>query len=494
MLLPDRGRIGVLPLPLLLLLLHQSRFSGVLRLSSEAKTVTVDLAEGRPLRIRGAPLCARLVSDGVLSKETAARVVARASVHGGSEEKALLELRVMKPRDVWRALREHERDVLLGCFDWSEGEFELTPAEAPAASEWAHDPLALLVDGVASRWSPERILAALGTAAARFASPGAGFDEARSMLASLPEAAALCDRIDGTTRLAEAAGDTRSLAIALLLNGLGALAYAEAPAGGEAAGAGEVPSPSASESAEIEIVVGDARSDAEPAPSAATDEPTAGAESSSTDAVRKAVLERHAHAADLDHYALLGVRRSADAGEVRRAYVVAAKTYHPDAILRLGLDDLHEAANALFARISRAYEVLSNPMLRREYDEGLAGSGEDEAQRIASAEAFYRKGDVLLRKGSFDEALRFLRPAAELVPDEPAYRSALGWALFKKPQADLDGAREHLERAVALAPDDPVGHHRLGAVLRALGRNAEAAVHATRAQTLDSRSAKTRST
>ncbi len=493
MLLPDRGRLGVLPLPVLLLLLHQSRFSGVLRLTSPTKARTVELAEGRPLRVRGAALCTRLVSDGVLSKESAARVAARAEAHGGTEEKALLALQLMKPRDLWLALRQHERDVLLECFEWPEGEFELTPTDEPLASEWAHDALAVLFEGVASRWSAERTLAALGPAAERFARPGPGFDEARAALSKIPGATALCNRLDGSTRLGEAAGDPRGLAVALLLHGLGGLAYADAPAGGDAVE--PAPTSASPERNEIEIVI-DAGTQGGPIPEdgAAAEAIDEGASegSESVDAIRRAVLERHAHGATLDHYALLGVRRTADASEVRRAYVLAAKAYHPDAIARLGLDDLREPANALFGRISRAYEVLSNADLRREYDEGLAGSGEDEAQRIASAETFYRKGDVLLRKGSFDEALRFLRPAAELAPDEAAYRVALGWALFKKQQPDLDAARIHLEHAVAQQPDDAVAHHRLGAVLRALGKSAEAAAHATRAQTLDSRSAKAR--
>lgn len=61
-----------------------------------------------------------------------------------------------------------------------------------------------------------------------------------------------------------------------------------------------------------------------------------------------------------DHYAVLGVSRNASPGEIKRAYREQAKRWHPD---RPGGD------TARFQRIGEAYRVLSDPDLRREYDE-----------------------------------------------------------------------------------------------------------------------------
>jgi tetratricopeptide (TPR) repeat protein len=71
--------------------------------------------------------------------------------------------------------------------------------------------------------------------------------------------------------------------------------------------------------------------------------------------------------------------------------------------------------------------------------------------------------------GDFRGALEYLAPAVEIWPEDGAYQSALGWALYKQAASDPKTAREHLARAIELAPRDAVAHFRLGMVLRALG-------------------------
>ena len=85
--LPDRGRLGVLPLPALLVLLERARFSGRLRLAAGDREVRAELHEGRPYRVVGPALCEQLVASGRLSREDADRVAATAPRCGGSEEK-----------------------------------------------------------------------------------------------------------------------------------------------------------------------------------------------------------------------------------------------------------------------------------------------------------------------------------------------------------------------------------------------------------------------
>ena len=62
-----------------------------------------------------------------------------------------------------------------------------------------------------------------------------------------------------------------------------------------------------------------------------------------------------------DYYKVLGVERSADAGEVKGAYRRLARKYHPDVS--------HEPdAEARFKEIGEAYEVLKDPDKRAAYD------------------------------------------------------------------------------------------------------------------------------
>lgn len=65
-----------------------------------------------------------------------------------------------------------------------------------------------------------------------------------------------------------------------------------------------------------------------------------------------------------DLYKVLEVSKGASREEIRRAYRRLARKYHPDA------NPNDKAAEERFKEIQHAYEVLSSPEKRREYDEG----------------------------------------------------------------------------------------------------------------------------
>lgn len=71
-----------------------------------------------------------------------------------------------------------------------------------------------------------------------------------------------------------------------------------------------------------------------------------------------------------DYYALLGIPRTAAAGEVRAAYRRLALRHHPDR------NPGDKEAERRFKEISEAYHVLSDEEKRRRYDQGGAFTGD----------------------------------------------------------------------------------------------------------------------
>ena len=77
-----------------------------------------------------------------------------------------------------------------------------------------------------------------------------------------------------------------------------------------------------------------------------------------------------------DPYTVLGVSRSASAGELKKAYFALAKQYHPDV-------NKAPTAAARFREISEAYDLLRDPASRSEYDRygSAAGAGQQQQQQ-----------------------------------------------------------------------------------------------------------------
>lgn len=92
-----------------------------------------------------------------------------------------------------------------------------------------------------------------------------------------------------------------------------------------------------------------------------------------------------------DYYEVLGVSKTADAAEIKKAFRQLAMKYHPDK------NPGDKQAEAMFKEVAEAYEVLSDTEKRQMYDryghDGLKGAGMGSG--FGSAEdAFVNLGDI----------------------------------------------------------------------------------------------------
>lgn len=152
-------------------------------------------------------------------------------------------------------------------------------------------------------------------------------------------------------------------------------------------------------------------------------------------------------AASSDHYGTLGVERDVDPKTLKRRFLALAREQHPDRFA--GAEKV--AAEAAFQAITEAYNVLSDPLKRRQYD---VESQRPERQRNDPgqlARAYLVRGAKAYREGHRVEAASHFHSATQAMPSDPStwYHLALACADEKR---YAKRAQEAVERAVELAP------------------------------------------
>ena len=90
-----------------------------------------------------------------------------------------------------------------------------------------------------------------------------------------------------------------------------------------------------------------------------------------------------------DYYEILGVKKSASAEDIRKAFRKLARKYHPD------VNPGDKSAEEKFKTLSEANDVLSDPKKRKIYDQvGFYSDNIDPA----TAEAYARSGQQRRRR------------------------------------------------------------------------------------------------
>ena len=229
-----------------------------------------------------------------------------------------------------------------------------------------------------------------------------------------------------------------------------------------------------------------------------------------------------------DHYDVLGVNRHASNTDIKAAYYQLAKKFHPDRYRQSEDAELRGKLEALFARITLAYETLSDPVKRMPYDERLRKSpggnppedaaappvtpttpltqerkntgpltppaankpptgplskpaAEPEIVKSApsqsppqspppgrTAEYYYQQGRARLDRKEYHVAVHMLREAVKLDPNKPHYHYHLGMALVRNPRTRRE-AEQHLVKAAELDPYNAQIRLRLGLLFKEAG-------------------------
>ncbi|WP_437279893.1 DnaJ domain-containing protein [Sorangium sp. So ce375] len=148
-------------------------------------------------------------------------------------------------------------------------------------------------------------------------------------------------------------------------------------------------------------------------------------------AARRAEIEARAASIDGESFfEMLGVSEDAPPERVQSAYFALAKRWHPDRTPP-ELQDVKPLVARVFARISDAYQTLSDPKRRAEYlaPKEAPPPAEDEQRiaRVVDAALEFQKAEILLKKNDLPGAEARARRALSADPDQPEYTTLLVW-------------------------------------------------------------------
>jgi curved DNA-binding protein CbpA len=180
----------------------------------------------------------------------------------------------------------------------------------------------------------------------------------------------------------------------------------------------------------------------------------------------------------VNYYEVIQMPTTAGADEIKNAYYALARRYHPDRFHLKSGTPLHAKISSAFARITQAYETLTDVNARLAYDQAMERARQfakttakpaapeadvadefnlDEASHGASEsdrpEYNFREGVAALQQGRINAAITYLASAARLVPDEARYRAHYGRALAAG-DATRRLAENEMQAAVKLEPNN----------------------------------------
>jgi curved DNA-binding protein CbpA len=233
-----------------------------------------------------------------------------------------------------------------------------------------------------------------------------------------------------------------------------------------------------------------------PEPTAAVDNlreptpaPTPQASPSSDEMVLVATLEKKFHEIEsgADHFAVLGVPRSATDDDVKAAFLELAKVFHPDR-LPGSLKHLSAKMRAVFEAVREAYETLQSGPRRGSYQASIRVEKPPEKSSNPAEEALeaFKRGEARLRKRDYSGAEQEYH-CAYLVDPKASYLAAEAWAVYMDPVRREQAARAKRMIAEAVKKDANCerAHYQLGVIARVEGDMDRAEKHFREAVRLD---------
>lgn len=132
---------------------------------------------------------------------------------------------------------------------------------------------------------------------------------------------------------------------------------------------------------------------------------------------KREILNMFRRLDSMNYYDVLGIARTADKKEIRAAYFELSKRFHPDSLFRKQLGAFKPKLEAIFNKLTEAYEALGKQKTRFNYDEYLAIS-EQTSDAALLLEAGEQTAEEEAKRLSSMPAAEEVLPGASMFPDE----------------------------------------------------------------------------
>ncbi len=157
--------------------------------------------------------------------------------------------------------------------------------------------------------------------------------------------------------------------------------------------------------------------------------PRQGAKKVSAELVKK-INDKFEQIKSGDLWQVIEVEKDAGSEVVKKSFLTLAKVYHPDRVSGSGDEDLSHRMDLIFARINEAYQVLSDPNRRAEYDKKASTDTKSDQPRPEEARVQFQKAQVYLKKKDLTKAAEAVRWAADLDNSNGDYKAYKAWIEF----------------------------------------------------------------
>lgn len=198
----------------------------------------------------------------------------------------------------------------------------------------------------------------------------------------------------------------------------------------------------------------------------------AGASSSSSQEKLDEVADFHEKVGGMNYYQILGVSKQATEEDIKKAYFLLARKFHPDRFERTIPPDMRAKIEDVFDKITKAYHTLTNSERRKVYDirtPAAAAAAEDSGKDVVKkADTKFRQAKTLYGQARFEDAIVLLEEAIRLNRTKGAYPLLLALTEMKIP-AMRKKAEEHFLKAIELESWNPECYVGLGMLYKQEG-------------------------